>query len=79
MSAILSAIIGTITSKLGGLYGYLAKKLLEYGGQAIMDLINKLITDAKQKKALDQVQKDIDAAKPRDEETKKHEKDFLNS
>jgi hypothetical protein len=79
MPALIKEIIDAIVGKLGGIKGYLAKKLLEYGGQYLVKLWDKLVRSSEQKVTEDKVQQDINEGKLRDEETRKNELDNLNS
>lgn len=69
--------------KLNGLWAWLATKVLNYGGQALVDLGKKLIEKLKRAKNQEEVSKELDAVKAdpnsEEEKEKKATDDFLNS
>lgn len=79
MPTFMKELIDALASKFGGLKGYIIKKLLEWGGRYLLDLYYKMIRDKKQKEAMEKVDQDVELKKPRDEETRKNEQDFINS
>ena len=79
MAAILNAIISFFTSKVGGIAGFILNKVLQYGGQLLLDIYNNWRRDQEQKKALKKVEEDVQNKTPRNDETKTHEKDWMNS
>ena len=79
MSAMLKTLISILTSKVTGFWGFVLRKVLEYGGQALLDAIEKMKRDKAQSDALKKVEEDVKNKTPRSDETKKHEKDWMNS
>lgn len=79
MPPMIQKLIDSLASKFGGLKGYIVKKLLEFGGRYLLDLVNKILRDIKQKAAEKKVVEDVKEAKPRTDEVRKNEQDFLNS
>ena len=79
MPTFMKELIDALAASFGGLKGYIIKKLLEWGGRYLLDLYYKMIRDKKQKEAMEKVDQDVELKKPRDEETRKNEQDFINS
>lgn len=83
MSAILASVGAWLTKKLGVFFGaiiyFLVEKLAAFILVKVKDFIYWKRREQKQKEALEKVESDVQEGKPRDEETKKNEEDWLNS
>lgn len=79
MPSWLKGLMISVATKVGGVYGWILVKILDYGGEALWNYVQGVIARQKQKEAEKKVQEDIDQKKQRTDEVRKNEKDFLNS
>lgn len=83
MLALLKIIAGQVASAIGGFAGWFWGKILFYGGQAILDLVNDWVRKAKraseQKKAEDTLNKVDQDPSSKPEDVAKAYEDYINT
>lgn len=72
-------VITSYLVKAGGIKGWVLKKVMEYGGQYLYDLIFKAERKKEQDKAQEKLEEKLEDPKSTPEETGKAYENFLNS
>jgi hypothetical protein len=83
MPVFLAPILAWLKSKFGAFAGAIlfvfVEKLFGWVKKKVSDFFYWLAREQKQKEATEKVEQDVQDGKPRDEETRKREDDWLNS
>lgn len=83
MAAFMAGLGAWLYKKLGFFVGaiiyFIVEKLFAWALARVVDLIYWAKREKKQEEATQKVEDDVQQGKPRDEETKKNEEDWLNS